>query len=75
MRIFDALDPAAALGVHWGTFQLTFEPIDDPVRRLEALKAKGGAKAQRFVTTEAGAAFDVPAVQGASRSRSPGRMR
>jgi L-ascorbate metabolism protein UlaG (beta-lactamase superfamily) len=57
---FERLRPARALGVHWGTFQLTFEPIDDPPRRLAAaLKAKGIAP-NRFVTTEAGQSFEVP---------------
>ena len=32
VRIFELLNPVRALGVHWGTFQLTFEGIDDPPR-------------------------------------------
>jgi L-ascorbate metabolism protein UlaG (beta-lactamase superfamily) len=60
VAVFEQLRPAMALGVHWGTFQLTFEAIDDPPRRLAAaLKAKGIA-ANRFVTTEAGQTFEVP---------------
>src|SRR3546814_18003572 len=60
MRIFAMLDPAMALGIHWGTFQLTWEPIDEPVRRLEALdKTRGVA---RFVTVEVGESFAVPAL-------------
>jgi L-ascorbate metabolism protein UlaG (beta-lactamase superfamily) len=59
MRIFERLDPAAALGIHWGTFQLTWEPIDDPVRRLEALKTARGIAPSRFVAVEAGQSFDV----------------
>ena len=60
MRIFETLNPVRALGVHWGTFQLTFEAIDDPPRALAAeLRARAIAP-DRFVATEAGATFRVP---------------
>jgi L-ascorbate metabolism protein UlaG (beta-lactamase superfamily) len=60
VAVFERLRPAMALGVHWGTFQLTFEAIDDPPRRLAAaLKARGIAPG-RFVTSEAGQTIDVP---------------
>ena len=57
-RIFEAIDPVRALGVHWGTFQLTFEPIGDPPRRLAALRRRH--RDSRFVATEAGRTFSVP---------------
>ena len=60
MRVYEALHPVMGLGVHWGTFQLTFEAIDDPPRRLAALRRAGGAKAQGFIATEPGQGFDVP---------------
>ena len=60
VRIFETLRPAAAIGMHWGTFQLTFEGIDDPRRRLAALRQARGIPADRFVAPEAGAAFRVP---------------
>lgn len=60
VRIFDALDPAVALGVHWGTFQLTFEPIGDPPQRLDALRRKLGISPARFRATEVGESFSVP---------------
>jgi L-ascorbate metabolism protein UlaG (beta-lactamase superfamily) len=60
VRIFERLDPATALGIHWGTFQLTWEPIDDPVRRLEALKKARGIAPDRFVAVEAGESLEVP---------------
>lgn len=58
--IFARLNPAMALGVHWGTFQLTFEEIDDPPKRLEAAKRRLGITRDRFVATEVGRSFPVP---------------
>lgn len=60
VRVFEALKPAMALGVHWGTFQLTFESIDDPPKRLAAAKRARGIAAGRFVATEVGRTFRVP---------------
>jgi L-ascorbate metabolism protein UlaG (beta-lactamase superfamily) len=62
VRIFETLDPAMALGVHWGTFQLTFEPINDPPRRLQALKKARGIAPGRFIATEVGRSVSVPAL-------------
>jgi L-ascorbate metabolism protein UlaG (beta-lactamase superfamily) len=60
VRIFQALNPVQALGVHWGTFQLTFEPIDEPRQRMQALKRQRGIAPGRFVATEVGQGFRVP---------------
>jgi L-ascorbate metabolism protein UlaG (beta-lactamase superfamily) len=60
VRVFEALKPALALGMHWGTFQLTFESIDDPPRRLAAARKARAIAADRFVTTEVGRSFRVP---------------
>ena len=60
VRAFEALNPRIALGMHWGTFQLTFEAIDDPPRRLAAATRARGIKEGRFVTTEVGRTFAVP---------------
>jgi L-ascorbate metabolism protein UlaG (beta-lactamase superfamily) len=61
MRIFAALDPTVALGMHWGTFQLTFEAIDDPPRTLAELNRRSGLAPGRFRATEVGQTFSVPA--------------
>ena len=60
VAMFERLRPGAALGIHWGTFQLTFEPIDQPRQRLEALKRARGIAPERFRATEAGRSFEVP---------------
>jgi L-ascorbate metabolism protein UlaG (beta-lactamase superfamily) len=60
VSLFEALAPAAALGIHWGTFQLTFEPIEEPRQRLEALKRSRAIAPGRFVAPEAGRSFEVP---------------
>ncbi len=60
VRMFEMLKPAQALGIHWGTFQLTFEPIDEPRQKLEQLKRERGIPAGRFIATEAGQSFRVP---------------
>jgi L-ascorbate metabolism protein UlaG (beta-lactamase superfamily) len=60
VRIFETLDPAMALGMHWGTVQLTFEAIGDPPRRLAELLRARGIPANRFLATEVGRTFSVP---------------
>jgi len=59
---FEALDPVRALGVHWGTFQLTFEPIDQPWQRLAQLRRARGIADDRFVAVQPGQGFSVPAL-------------
>ncbi|TPN17432.1 hypothetical protein FJ973_03465 [Mesorhizobium sp. B2-1-3] len=51
---------AYAAGCHWGTFQLTDEPIDEPARKLdEALEAEGLPR-ERFRALRPGEVWDVP---------------
>ncbi len=60
VRILETLKAKTALAVHWGTFQLTFESVNDPLRRLAAARKARGIAAERFVTTEAGRTFGIP---------------
>ncbi|HEX8653692.1 MAG TPA: MBL fold metallo-hydrolase [Allosphingosinicella sp.] len=64
-RIFEILNPTAALGVHWGTVQLTFEAIGDPPRRIAALRRARSVPPGRFVVTEVGRSFSVPPLAAA----------
>lgn len=61
---FRALGAAHALGIHWGTFQLTDEGADTPRSELaERLKASGMATG-RFVTADPGNPLFVPGSAG-----------
>ncbi len=59
--MFEALQPERAIGIHWGTFQLTFEPIDEPRQRLAALRRARAIADDRFVAVEAGQGFSLAA--------------
>ncbi|HEY0085930.1 MAG TPA: MBL fold metallo-hydrolase [Allosphingosinicella sp.] len=61
VAVFGKLKPTAALGIHWGTFQLTFEGINDPPKRLATLRKERGIAPEAFRVTEAGQSFQVPA--------------
>jgi L-ascorbate metabolism protein UlaG (beta-lactamase superfamily) len=65
VAIYETLRPVMALGMHWGTVQLTFEAIDAPPRRLAELRRQRGIPDGAFVTTEVGQSFRVSALPGA----------
>lgn len=46
-----------ALGIHWGTFQLTDEPRDAPIEALAAALEAADIPAERFVAAEAGGVY------------------
>ncbi len=49
VRAHRDLGAALSLGVHWGTFQLTDEAIDAPLRALEAARTAHGIAADAFI--------------------------
>ncbi|WP_027037443.1 MBL fold metallo-hydrolase [Mesorhizobium ciceri] len=57
MRLCNA---AHAAGCHWGTFQLTDEPIDEPARKLTEALDDQGIPRQRFRALRPGEVWDVP---------------
>jgi L-ascorbate metabolism protein UlaG (beta-lactamase superfamily) len=53
---------AFAAGCHWGTFQLTDEPIAEPAEKLAAARDAAGIAAGRFRPMRPGEVWDVPDV-------------
>ena len=59
VRIFADVGAGRALGIHWGTFQLTDEAREEPVEGLAtALAAAAGIEASRFVAADPGSTYD-----------------
>jgi L-ascorbate metabolism protein UlaG (beta-lactamase superfamily) len=57
---FQQLHAGSALGVHWGTFELTDEPIDLPPTMLRQTLAAKHIAPDRFRVLEAGEQWQVP---------------
>jgi L-ascorbate metabolism protein UlaG (beta-lactamase superfamily) len=72
VTVFERLGADYAVGIHWGTFQLAADAIDDPPSDLRAALALAHIDPDRFRTTEAGEAWMVPQVR---RTESPSRKR
>lgn len=54
MRAFELCGAKAALGHHWGTFQLTNEPIEQPSIDLAAARKDKGLPDDRFIALRPG---------------------
>lgn len=57
VRIFEAVGARRAVAIHWGTFQLTDEPRDEPPARLAQALAERAIAAGRFVAPPPGTAL------------------
>jgi len=51
---FKLLNAKAAIGHHWGTFQLTDEPIEEPEEKLHEALAEHGLGQQTFYASRPG---------------------
>jgi len=57
VAILNDVGARKALGIHWGTFQLTDEPRDAPVEALGAALRAAGEPAERFIAAEPGRTY------------------
>jgi L-ascorbate metabolism protein UlaG (beta-lactamase superfamily) len=62
VRIFEDLGAGYALAMHWGTFRLTDEAIDEPVKRLEVALERAGIAPERFQVKRPGEFWQVPQI-------------
>lgn len=60
LKIHRDLGAKRSLGVHWGTFQLSDEALDEPPRALAALRAEQGLSAERFFVLAIGETRRLP---------------
>jgi L-ascorbate metabolism protein UlaG (beta-lactamase superfamily) len=59
VEAFKILDPRRAIGFHWGTFRLTNEGVDEPVKDLDEALARHRVGPDRFVAAWPGQAWEV----------------
>ena len=60
VRVFQLCGARQAIGHHWGTFQLTDEPIHEPEQRLHAALDEAGIPRAKFHAMRPGESMDVP---------------
>jgi N-acyl-phosphatidylethanolamine-hydrolysing phospholipase D len=63
-----------SLGVHWGTFPLTDEPLDEPPRALAAARERAGIADDAFIVLPIGGTWKLPKRPVEGTSASLGRM-
>jgi L-ascorbate metabolism protein UlaG (beta-lactamase superfamily) len=64
VEVFKRMKMPPTLGYHWGTFQLTDEPIDEPREKLEAALSREGIAGNQFFTLGPGASWSSATLQG-----------
>ena len=55
VRIHQDLHARQSIAIHWGTFELTDEPLDEPPKALAAALRDAGVEAPRFTVLDHGA--------------------
>jgi N-acyl-phosphatidylethanolamine-hydrolysing phospholipase D len=60
VRIHKDLKAKASLGIHWGTFELTDESLDEPPQELAKARTAKGVKAEEFFVLKIGETRVLP---------------
>jgi L-ascorbate metabolism protein UlaG (beta-lactamase superfamily) len=66
LAAFGALGAGRFLAMHWGTFKLTDEPLDEPPRRLEAERLRLGLPPERVRVLAVGETAEAGGAGGAA---------
>ncbi|KND54625.1 Outer membrane protein romA [Candidatus Paraburkholderia kirkii] len=71
VRIFQDVRAKKAIGIHWGMFELTDEPLDEPPRRLAEAVRKACLPANAFIVLKHGEMIqlDPPSASAAAVGR------
>ena len=64
LQAFEDLGARSFVAMHWGTFKLTDEPLDEPPARLEAERARRGLAPQRVRVPPVGATLELGRAAG-----------
>jgi N-acyl-phosphatidylethanolamine-hydrolysing phospholipase D len=59
IRIHRDIKARRSVGIHWGTFLLTDEPLDQPLADLATARAKAGIGAEEFLTLRHGQTMNL----------------
>lgn len=65
LAAFQALGARTMVAMHWGTFKLTDEPLDEPPRRLEAERSRLAIPAERVRVPAVGETLEAALAGGA----------
>lgn len=69
VRIHQDVGARLSLAMHWGTFRLTLEPLEEPPRRLRAALAAAGIAEDAFRVMQHGETLNLSSISEARSSR------
>ncbi len=69
VSIHQHLGAALSVGMHWGSFQLTDEPMDEPPQRLATALTQQGISADKFIVMEHGEVLEITLKQVANHEQ------
>lgn len=63
LQVMETLGAETSIGVHWGTFRLSSESVNEPRDTLNSLMLQNSIAAERFQTPEPGQTLSIPVVR------------